>query len=151
MKYKKQKQIISFDIISNVIVEYFELPSKLFIFKKSRKKEIILYRQWFHYFARTLNPEQVISASSIGEYYSDVSGHSYDHATILNSVKKIKGYIDYSKVDQQIKDDILFLIKQKLDKQYKKPLTGNCATQPFQITRFYEPKKPTPTSTMVSH
>ena len=141
MKYKKQKETVCFSLIADCICEYFELNDKLTIFQKNRKKEIIRYRQWFHYFARTMNPEHIVSSTSIGAYYSDVSLHKYDHATILHSVRKIKGYLDVSKQDREIKSDISYIINSKLNRNFVKPIIGNCAEQPFKITRYYETSK----------
>lgn len=139
MKYKKQTVCLS--LISDVICDYFEINDKILIFKPTRKREFILRRQWFHYFARTLNPEQIVSGATIGDYYSDLTGHSFDHATILHSVKKIKGYIDVSKKDREIKEDILLLINDKINSNYKPRLKSNCAEQPFKISRYKENNK----------
>ena len=146
MKYKRQKETTDFSVIADSVCEYFEVNDKLDIFKQTRKREVITQRQWFHYFARTLNPEHIVSSSTIGAYYSDLTGHAYDHATILHSVRKIKGYIDVSRQDREIKKDINLLINIKLNANYKSSLTGNCAEQPFKITRYYDTKKPTPAS-----
>lgn len=148
MKYKKQTVCLS--LISDVICDYFEINDKILIFKPTRKIEYILRRQWFYYFARTLNPEHIVSGRIIGEYYSDVTGHTFDHATILHAVRKIKGYIDVSKKDREIKKDIALLINNKINSNYKPPLKRNCATQPFKIFRYGNTKKSTPTSIILS-
>lgn len=137
MKYKRQKETTDFSIIADAVCEYFEVNDKIDIFKQTRKREVITQRQWFHYFARLLNPEHIISYSSIGAYYSDLTGHAYDHATVLHSVRKIKGFLDVSKQDNIIKAEILLMIKQKLNVDYVPELTGNCPEQPFEIKRFY--------------
>lgn len=138
MKYKKQKETLDFSIISDAICEYFEIEDKKDVFVKTRSRDVIKHRQWFHYFARLLNPQHIVSLTTIGEYYKDVTGNSYDHATVLHSIRKINGYLDVSKPDREIKDDILWLIKLKLDVNYKPELTGNCAEQQFKINRYYE-------------
>lgn len=138
MKYKTPKETTDFSIISDAVCEYFEVNDKIDIFKKTRKREIINQRQWFHYFARILNPEHIVTSSSIGAYYSDVTGYSYDHATVLHSIKKIKGFLDVSKQDALIKSEILYIIKRRLDVNFKPPLKGNCITQPFSIKKYSE-------------
>lgn len=141
MKYKRQKETTDFSIIADAVCEYFEVNDKIDIFKQTRKREVITQRQWFHYFARLLNPEHIVSYSSIGAYYSDLTGNSFDHATVLHSVRKIKGFLDVSKHDALIKSDILYIIKRRLDINFNPPLIGNCIEQPFEIKRFYGSKQ----------
>lgn len=86
-------KIIPLEIICNVVVNYFKCEP-IDIFNGSRKRKILLRRQWFHYLARTLNPEYIVSATDIGEFYYDNNKIKFDHATVLHSVKKINGYID---------------------------------------------------------
>lgn len=132
----KHKKSIDLSIISDAICDYFDIKDKRNVFENTRNREVVNHRQWFHYFARLLNPPHIVSLSTIGEYYKDVTGNSYDHATVLHSIRKINGYLDVSKSDREIKDDILWLIKSKLDVNYKPELTGNCAEKPFKITRY---------------
>lgn len=138
MKYKKQKETTDFGIISDAIVEYFELNNKLDMFSNSRKEDPIKHRQWFHYLARKTNPERVVSLTRIGEYYKNVTGVFFTHATVLNSVKKIKGYVEVSRHDKQIERDLLFIIKYNLEKNNKPQLTGNCPEQQFNIKKYSE-------------
>lgn len=90
------KSTTPFHIILKVVSEYFFFEP-IEIFDKSRKTNIIFARQWFHYLSRTLNPAYRVSSEDIGAYYSDVTGYKIDHATVLNSVKRIKGYIEIYK------------------------------------------------------
>lgn len=136
MNFKNQKEMVGLSLISDVICDYFQVDDKLLIFKPTRNRDYIMRRQWFHYFARILNPEHTVSLNTIGAYYSDITRHRYNHATILHSVRKIKGYLDVSKKDREIKSDIYLLIKLKLDVSYKPKLTANCAEHPFKITRY---------------
>lgn len=65
-------------------------------FKSNRQGESIYLRQVFHYLARTLNGK-VMSYERIGNYYSDVSGSKWTHATVMSSIKKIEGYLEHDK------------------------------------------------------
>lgn len=149
--YKPKNEIVDFSIILDAICEFYKITDKLHVFKDTRRHDVLRPRQWLHYFCRTLNPEFIITLQYIGEFYSDVTGRIFDHATVLHSNKTIKGFIESYKDWELAKKDILFLINLRINKTYKKPLTGKCAEQPFKITKYYDTKEPTPTSIMVSH
>lgn len=121
-------------MILDAISEAFNID-KITILSGSRKGHIIKARQWFHYFSRLLNPERIITCNYIGKYYSDVTGFVYNHATVLNSIKKVKGYIDVYPEDKQLKIDIMYNLKKEItfNKLYSQPLVGNCAKCEFPI------------------
>ena len=123
---KIKKKTTSLDIIADAICQYFELDSPKEFLVRSRKGNIIIKRQWFHYFARILNPEHTVSGDQIGAYYENITNDSYGHAAVLNSVKKIKGYLEYSKPDIQIESEIMNIIKVNTEINYKPSLKGYC-------------------------
>ena len=59
--------------------------------KKSRKREIVIPRQSYHYFARKYFPHIEVSLTLIGQTTS------VDHATVIHSVKTIKNLIETDK------------------------------------------------------
>lgn len=89
-------------------------------FNRSRKTPSIKTRQWFHYMARYLNPEYEVSLRHIGNYYSDVTKKPYDHASVLNSVKKITGYIERYAEDYKIRTELESLINELKQKEINK-------------------------------
>ncbi|WP_372938136.1 helix-turn-helix domain-containing protein [Seonamhaeicola sp.] len=108
MKKEKNKKTVPLSIILKVVCDYYQCEAKE-IFKSGRQTDVIKRRQWFHYLARTLNPDYVVSGSQIGSFYSDVTGKIYDHATILHSTKKVKGYIEmYSNYREE---ELNFILK----------------------------------------
>lgn len=103
---------VELSLIHEIISNYFYLDKDI-IFKKTRVEKIIEARQWFHYFSRVLNPEYKISSKQIGSYYSDITGVKSDHATVLHSVNKIKGYISVHKKDKEKESYLRNLILDK--------------------------------------
>lgn len=89
-------------------------------FNRSRKTPSIKTRQWFHYMSRYLNPEYEVSLRHIGNYYSDVTKKPYDHASVLNSVKKITGYIERYAEDYKIRTELESLINELKQKEINK-------------------------------
>lgn len=92
--------------IHNAIVDYYKV-NHLDIFIKNRKRETIHLRQIFHYLARHLN-SHFTSQTKIGNYYSEISGNTWNHATVIYSCKTIQGYMD---VDRKFKEEIEQIIK----------------------------------------
>jgi chromosomal replication initiation ATPase DnaA len=122
------KDTIDLSIIMDAVSKAFDMD-QFTILNRCRKIHIVKARQWFHYFCRTLNPEQKITGEFIGKYYSDVTGIVYKHCTVLHSVKTVKGYIDVYPDDYKLKTDIIYSITKETTshKEYKPPLVGNCA------------------------
>lgn len=109
------EDITDFEIIHNAVCQHFKL-SKSKLFSNTRKKEVIIARQFFQYFARILNPEYVVTSSDIAKYYCDILKRKpFDHATILHSVKTIKGYVDSYDSFRIIEKKILSDIKNKIN------------------------------------
>ena len=101
-------------IIHEAIKEYFDCDS-MDIFQRSRKKELLPLRQWFQFFSWELNRGYGgITLKKIGMYYYDITNIKFDHATVLNSHKTIKGYVETSKEDKYIYECILEIIKIKM-------------------------------------
>lgn len=84
--------------------------------KKSRKREIVIPRQSYHYFARKYFPHIEVSLTLIGQTTS------VDHATVIHSVKTIKNLIETDKrfklkiqeLDEYLEANVIPRIK-KLD------------------------------------
>ena len=114
------KKTVSLSTICQVVAEYFECE-QIDIFDTSRKREIIRRRQWFHYLARTLSPKCIVSSIKIGQYYSDVTGRKIDHATVLHSTKKIKGYIEIYAEYYQLESLLQLKIKEETNLLYQPP------------------------------
>lgn len=80
----------SMDKLEEVICSEFQmLPKELRLHSKSRKREIVLPRQVFFYFARRIFTH--FSLHKIGDYYNK------DHATVSNSIYKIRDLIGTDK------------------------------------------------------
>lgn len=128
---------VPLSVICQVVADYHKCE-QLDIFNKSRKRHIIMRRQWFHYLARTLNPEYVVSSAEIGRYYSDVIGSHIDHATVLNSVKKMRGFIESYKDFKAL--ELYFVLRVKLEngsldypKHMNIPENYFCAPMKYEI------------------
>lgn len=79
-------------IIHDEVAKYFKVD-KVQMLQVTSKNDMIP-RQWFHYLSRKYTSK---SLKEIGKYYSDVTGRVFDHATVINSVKKISDGIDVYK------------------------------------------------------
>jgi len=89
------------DFITKVVCEYFKVRTNVFI--KSRKREIVFYRQIIQYFAIKLTG---LHLQQIG----DKTG-GYDHATCLNSQTKVRNLIDTDKVFKNQMEEIGRILK----------------------------------------
>lgn len=83
---------VSLEKIHRAIAIYYKVPRPN-VFKRTRRGEIIKLRQMFHFIAKELNGRKV-SFNDIGSYYSDFTGHTYKHATVMNNVNKMRFYVD---------------------------------------------------------
>lgn len=81
--------------IKDAVCEHFGVEDIYFL-NGSSKESPLLLRQIFHYLSRELN-KNFVTYKEIGSYYSDVSGRSYDHSTVINSHNKIENYLSYDK------------------------------------------------------
>ena len=79
-------------LIHQKLTSYYEVDY-LEPFMDSRKRKTIYLRQVFQFLARKLNGK-MISYDSIGNYYSDATGNQWTHATVMNGVRKVDGYIE---------------------------------------------------------
>ena len=112
MKEIINEEFTDLSIILESVSEFFRIE-KTEVFNKSRKDKILLSRQWFHYLSRKLNPKFELSSRQIGLFYKDVTGISYDHATVLNSFKSISNNVFCYKKDRDIERKLLDMIKAK--------------------------------------
>lgn len=139
MKYK-QKETIPLNVILDCVCRYFDV-SKKDIFERTRVKDIIYYRYWFFYFARTLNPKSHVTNTYIGSYSLTYTRNKWDNATIIyveNLMNDNIGlYNDYVKV----KKDLERLINRKMS--IYDGLKGFCVTMPFQINIYSTKQKKT--------
>lgn len=127
---------VSLSIIHDSVCEFFKINNKNDIFIRSRKRYILIPRQWFHYFAVLLNPRYNISYAFIGNYNSSETKEVYDHATVIHSKKTIDGYIDVydkcEKIEKLIKD----IIDDKRDVCKNETIKqGNCVETTFDIIK----------------
>lgn len=74
------------------IVSYYD-TNYLMPFMAKRTSDHIHLRQLFQYLSKRLNG-RVVSYETIGKYYSDVTGNSWSHATVINAEKKVQNYIE---------------------------------------------------------
>jgi chromosomal replication initiation ATPase DnaA len=79
--------------------------NKKLISRKTRKGEIVIYRQLSHFFAKELCNSRIYSLSEIGKQICNK-----DHATVIHSVKKINNLID---TDRDFRD-MVFELRRKL-------------------------------------
>ena len=76
---------VTLQSVANTVCGYFGVTfSQVNI--KTRKREIVQVRQWFHYFSRKLTKK---SLAEIGLFISH-----QDHATALNSIKTINNLVE---------------------------------------------------------
>ena len=111
-----EKNTVELSLIADVVSDYFNLTVGEML-NNTRKKEIITARQWFQYLARDLNPLFIVSCDYIGSYLSEFTNIKYNHATILHSHKTIQGYIDVTKNDAKINNDLRERIQTDIDGQ----------------------------------
>lgn len=93
---------IPLEVIEFVVCGYFWKP-KGYLFKETRKRDVITKRHLFYYFARKYTP---LSLERIGEYKL-----KKNHATVLNGVKNIDGFIDVDKSVPVWVNDIEAILK----------------------------------------
>ncbi len=87
--------ILSIEDIHDVVCSYFKVY-KRFPFVDSRKRKYLYVRQVFHYVSSKNTNKRLVTLEDIGDYSKKINV-SYNHATVLNSCKKIEGYLTYDK------------------------------------------------------
>lgn len=97
---------ISLPIVHQEICDYFQVDY-MYPFNRSKKKNVVYIRQLFHYISREVTNKNAVSFQCIGEYLSDIT-EPFNHATVINSCKKINGYLTY---DKKVKKDVKEIIK----------------------------------------
>ena len=106
-------QTTDLKIIHKAVCIYFNLEL-IDLFKRTRKRKILVPRQWFHYLSRELNPKYLLSLNEIGCYFEFATNDSWDHASIIHSCKQISGHIDFYKESKETKVKLLELIEIKV-------------------------------------
>lgn len=101
---RTNKPRVELSTIHRIVCSFYSVR-RAYIFKKSRDRNVVQKRQIFHYLARVVNNDK-ISLNVIGRYYSNVTGNSWDHATVLHSFKEVAGLM---KIYPQFKEEILEL------------------------------------------
>lgn len=109
---KEYDDEVSLKLIHEVVSGYFKID-KLEMFTKTRKREFVIPRQWFHYASYHFNMGSKITLTDIGKYYSYLSREERDHSTVLYSYNCIKDIVSVSKSDRKIKEDIFKIIEKK--------------------------------------
>ena len=111
MQRPQLKHTLPLDIIATIVCSHFKVKvSDIFIKKKD--KDIILVRQFFHYFCILFSNESYSKISS----YNDVE---FSHATAMHSFKKISSNVELYLSDKQIRDDIYAKFLNKVKPNYK--------------------------------
>ena len=116
-------------IIHLSVCEFFNID-KADLFKISRKNEIVLPRQFFHYLCR--NVIEKITNREIAEYFSEENGRTFGHATIIHSCKVINDYLSYDLKIQEMET----LLKLKIESKLGKPLKEIDYTNPLYPVSF---------------
>lgn len=98
----------NFDLILKNVLSYSEIDKEL-LFSKTRKREIVKYRQLCHYYAEELT---IASLSTIGSYFGNK-----DHATVLNSINSVSNYIETDIRFKTIYEELRMLIKNDIIKR----------------------------------
>lgn len=101
---KSKADLNKLKIILNKVSIYSGLTTEL-INSKTRKREIVQYRQLCQYYAKLLTK---ISLAEIGKFFGDK-----DHSTVLHSEKAILNLIDTDQKFESIHDEILVSIKRE--------------------------------------
>lgn len=116
---KDIKDITDMGLILDVVSDYYKMD-RMQIFKKTRKRNIVLVRQMFYYMCRKNNPDYIVGLGLIGKYYSDVTKCPRDHATVLHACNKIKDLMDvYDSVLKMEKDISLLIERKKEGSEYQ--------------------------------
>ncbi len=128
----KAKRIISvenraiLDVIQEEVLSFYHLEPEE-VFSDKRNYHLVKPRQTYHYLASVITD---LSFAEIG--YSTVKYRSFDHATVMNSSKKISNAIHLYKNERQnletikervqlrIGDPTLFMLKNSLTRDIKR-------------------------------
>lgn len=103
-------------IIHLSVCEFFKIE-KADLFKISRKNEIVLPRQLFHYLCRNLIKK--ITNREIAEYFSEENGRIFRPDLIIHSCKVINNYLSYDLKIQEMETLLKLKIESKLGKPVK--------------------------------
>lgn len=105
------------------------------IFKKTRKRNIVLARQFFHYFARELTNNKVTTFTFVGDYHDK---NKFDHATVLYSCRNIS---NLTTVDKGIRE-LNLKLRMNINKALNVPnisLNSTCVNVPLTNFTFTRP------------
>ena len=108
-------KLTNLSIIHEAVCDMYGLEKER-LFERTRKHEILIPRQWFHYLCRKLAP--LTSCVKIGNYYSDVTGNPFKHCSILHSTKTISGYVENYREYKSIETDLIYDIKKRQNIEY---------------------------------
>ena len=106
--------MIPLETIHEKVCKYF-LIKPLFLFNRTRRVRVLYMRQIFHYLSKKMNGVRM-SYVDIGSYLCDdetLNLSPFDHATVMNSCKKIEGYLTYDKDVIKDVENIINLITEK--------------------------------------
>jgi len=76
--------------IHAVVCEHYKVE-KEYIFRRTRKREVVEMRQIFYYLCKKFTKN---SLESIGQYYSEVSNNIYNHVTVRHAKNNIEGLLE---------------------------------------------------------
>lgn len=100
--------INSLSIVHEKICAYFQVDY-LYPFKKTTEKGVVYVRQIFHYISKNICNKNISTYKYIANYLGDII-KPLNHATVINSCKKIENYLTYDKQVQKDVDSILKMI-----------------------------------------
>ncbi len=95
------------EMIYKAVCEYFKIKNHSQIFSSSRKQNIVYARQIFMYLAYN-ETRYGVTLLDISKFIFNISGLTFNHATIIHNKKKIKEILDlkktnlYKKVNQDV-------------------------------------------------
>ena len=116
-------------IIHLSVCEFFDID-KSDLFKISRKNEIVLPRQFFHYLCR--NVIEKITNREIAEYFSEENDRIFRPDSIIYSCKVINDYLSYDLKIQEMET----LLKLKIESKLGKPVKEIDYTNPLYPVSF---------------
>lgn len=97
----KGYNINSMSLVHEQICIYYGVDY-LYPFLRKGDKKTIYIRQMFHFICYKVCNKNITSYTSIGRYLDDILV-PFEHGTVMNSCKRIKGYMSY---DIQVCNDI---------------------------------------------
>lgn len=84
--------MITLENISKAVADYYKISVEQ-MFQKTRRRDILEARQFFHYLSYTLSMK-VVSLNQIARYPEKLGLESWDHSTVLHSYRRINDLLE---------------------------------------------------------